>query len=200
MQVGLFLIFVAVPLIEIAILIKVGQWIGFFPTLLIVVLTAIAGTYVLHSQGLQVARRAMDSLSKGQPPIAPIIDGSFLMVAGALLLTPGLLTDFAGIALLIKPVRSFVSRWVVRKVIGVAVFQSGTSGRQSKRRRQTNDRPGFAEPGVHDQAGGNTTAHNERDAQPSRSDQNAKGPIIEGEFERLDERTIDPKRKRGSET
>jgi UPF0716 protein FxsA len=181
MQLGLFLIFVAVPLIEIAILIKVGQWIGFFPTLLIVISTAIAGAYVLHSQGLQVARRAMDSLAKGEPPIAPIVDGSFLMIAGALLLTPGILTDLAGIALLFAPIRRFVSRWVVKTVVGSANFNGPSFERKSHRARPTSSRDA-SEPNTAAQSAGPDRGHTQ-------------GPIIDGEFERLDEKTVDPKRK-----
>lgn len=174
MQLGLFLIFVAVPLIEIAILIKVGQWLGFGWTLLIVVATAIAGTYILHSQGMQVIRRALESLHKGKAPIAPIVDGSFLMLAGALLLTPGLLTDVAGLLLLIPPVRHALSRWSIGKLLGAKSFHSESFGPDASH--------------ANGQAGGDASA---RDAQNGTRPQ---GPIIDGEFQRLDERTIDPNR------
>jgi UPF0716 protein FxsA len=179
MQLGLFLIFVAVPLIEIAILIKVGQWIGFGWTLFIVVTTAIAGTYVLHTQGLQVIRRAVESLSKGKAPIAPIVDGSFLMLAGALLLTPGLLTDLAGLLLLIPQVRLFVSHWSIGKLLGSATVRSATFG------------PGAAKANGHDD--------HEAPHRDTRDGTNAQGPVIDGEFERLDERTIDPNRVKGQQ-
>jgi UPF0716 protein FxsA len=180
MPIGLFLVLVAVPLIEIAILIKIGQWIGFFPTLLIVILTAIAGTYVLHSQGIQVARRAVDSLSKGQPPIAPIIDGSFLLIAGVLLLTPGILTDLAGIALLIPSVRQYVSSWVISKLLGSNTVHVQTSGWKTDETRHP-DRSERADHGKSD---------------PGKPGNNGQGPLIEGEFERIDERTIDPSRRK----
>jgi UPF0716 protein FxsA len=176
MQLGLFLIFIAVPLIEIAILIKVGQWLGFGWTLLIVVGTAIAGMYVLHTQGLQVIRRALESISKGKAPIAPIVDGSFLMIAGALLLTPGLLTDVAGLLLLIPPVRRAISHWSIGKLLGAKTFRSESFG------------PGQAQ----------TNGQTEHDTSPrdAKNGGQSQGPIIEGEFERLDERTIDPNRPR----
>jgi UPF0716 protein FxsA len=172
MQLGLFLIFIAVPLIEIAILIKVGQWIGFWWTFLIVILTAIAGTYVIHTQGLQVMRRAMDSVSKGQAPIAPIVDGSFLMIAGALLLAPGLLTDLAGLLLLIPIIRDRVSRWSLKKLLTVGKFN-----------HQTFD------------ANPHNAKHPPKSPDANASGQHPEGPIIEGEFERIDERTVDPKRQ-----
>jgi UPF0716 protein FxsA len=179
MQLGLFLIFVAVPLIEIAILIKLGQWIGFGWTLFIVIATAIAGTYVLHTQGLQVIKRAVESLSKGKAPIAPIVDGSFLMIAGALLLTPGLLTDVAGLLLLIPPVRHVVARWSMKKVLGSATLHGATFG------------PDAAQANGQTRPESATRDHNNGASQ--------QGPVIEGEFERLDERTIDPNRPKGQQ-
>ena len=194
MQLGLFLIFVAVPLIEIAILIKVGQWIGFAWTLLIVVVTAIAGTYVLHTQGLQVIRRALESISKGKAPIAPIVDGSFLMIAGALLLTPGLLTDVAGLLLLIPPVRRFLSRWSMSKLLGSKTFRSetfgpGASSSDERANAQANSRTNSGA-----NSGANSRASDQATADDAHNGARQQGPIIEGEFERLDERTIDPSR------
>jgi UPF0716 protein FxsA len=163
MPIGLLLVFVAIPLIEIAILIKVGQWIGFVPTLLIVILTAIAGIYILRSQGMQVARRAADSLSKGQAPIAPIVDGSFLLIAGALLVSPGILTDIAGIALLIPHVRHLVSSWVVSKLLVTGAAHVQTFDWKTNEAHQPD--------------------RNQK-SEPKRPSEQNQGPLIEGEFER----------------
>jgi UPF0716 protein FxsA len=173
MQLGLFLIFVAVPLIEIAILIKVGQWIGFGWTLFIVISTAITGSYILHSQGMQVVRRAIESISKGQAPIAPIVDGSFLMLAGALLLAPGILTDVVGLLLLIPFVRATVSNWSIEKLLSIGTFNHHSFGPRPEDAKRQAPRPSEMNDTV----------------------QPPDGPIIEGEFERLGERTIDPKRQ-----
>jgi UPF0716 protein FxsA len=177
MQLGLFMIFVAVPLIEIGLLIKLGQWIGFTWTLFLVISTALAGGYVLHTQGLQVVRRALETISKGQAPIAPIIDGSFLMLAGALLIAPGVMTDITGALLLIPPLRKVVSVWAIQKLLATGSLHTNTFGTAPHNGSSTGSGQRTAEP------------------RPSTASTNAgQGPVIDGEFERLDERTINPNR------
>jgi len=102
----LFLIFVAVPILEIALFIEVGGWIGLWPTLLIVVLTALAGTILVRHQGLRALDQLRRSLEEGRDPVGPIAHGALILVAGILLLTPGFFTDTVGLALLVPPVRS----------------------------------------------------------------------------------------------
>lgn len=108
----LFLAFVAVPIIEIAVIIKVGGLIGAWQTVALIVLTAAAGTYMVRAQGFQVLRRAQGSLDRGEFPAGALIDGLALLVAGVLLLTPGFVTDAFGLALLVPPFR----RWAARAV------------------------------------------------------------------------------------
>jgi UPF0716 protein FxsA len=102
--------FIAVPLAEIAVLIKVGGWIGLGPTLALIVLTAIAGAWMLRRQGLAVLRRAQQQMQQGVAPIGEVFEGFCLVIAGALLLTPGFLTDGAGALLLLPPVRAWLYR------------------------------------------------------------------------------------------
>ena len=102
----LFLLFLAVPLIEIALFIQVGGWIGLWPTLLIVVLTAIAGTYLVRSQGGQAMNQMRRSFDELRDPTEPLAHGAMILFSGALLLTPGFFTDAVGFALLVPPVRA----------------------------------------------------------------------------------------------
>lgn len=102
----LFALFVIVPIIEIALFIQVGGWIGVWPTIGLVILTAMAGTSLLRAQGLSTMRRAQESMNQGQLPMREVFDGACLLVAGVLLLTPGFMTDAMGLALFVPAVRS----------------------------------------------------------------------------------------------
>ena len=100
------LAFIVVPMVEIAVLVKVGGVIGLGPTLALVVATAIAGTALLRHQGLGVLRRLRDGIAAGELPVAEVFDGACLLLAGALLLTPGFVTDALGLALFVPWVRA----------------------------------------------------------------------------------------------
>lgn len=120
----LFLAFLMVPLIEIGLFIQIGGAIGLWPTLAIVVLTAIIGTSLVKSQGrlaLGQMRQSFETLSN---PAEPLAHGAMILVAGALLLTPGFFTDAVGFALLVPPVRIAVYRYLSKRVT-VARFQMG---------------------------------------------------------------------------
>ena len=122
----LFLIFVLVPIIEIALFIQVGGWIGLWPTLAIVVLTAIAGTMLMRAQGMAVLADLQARLRDGQDPGATIAHGAMILFAGALLLTPGFFTDTVGFLLLLPPVRDAVIRYgATRLASRVTVFGAG---------------------------------------------------------------------------
>ena len=120
----LFLAFLLVPLIEIALFIQVGGVIGLWPTLGIVVLTAILGTWLVRSQGLQALGRLQRSFSELNDPTEPLAHGAMILLAGALLLTPGFFTDGVGFALLMPGVRAAVLRYL-RSRVTVAQFQMG---------------------------------------------------------------------------
>ena len=171
LRVVLGCIFVALPLIELALLIKTGQLIGFWATMGIVVGTGLLGAHVLMRQSWTTMRRMQEAVAKGQPPVAAVVDGAFLVVAGALLITPGLISDAVAILLLIPPVRHLVARWLVyamvrRAQVTVGAFQATTEAR-----------------GPHG---------------PSRPP-SGEGPVIEGEFERMDEKATGPHRRIGSD-
>ena len=120
----LLLLFIAVPLIEIALFIQVGGWLGLWPTLAIVVLTAIAGTVLVKSQGARAMQQLRASFDDLRDPTEPLAHGAMILFSGALLLTPGFFTDIVGLALLIPKVRAKVFEWGKSRV-QVAQFTMG---------------------------------------------------------------------------
>lgn len=108
----LFAILVGVPIIEIALFVEVGGRIGLAPTIGVVVLTAFAGTVLLRQQGLSTLRKAQSSLENNRFPMDEVFDGLCLVVAGALLLTPGFFTDAVGLSLFVPPFRIYLRRWL----------------------------------------------------------------------------------------
>ncbi|MEC9432879.1 MAG: FxsA family protein [Pseudomonadota bacterium] len=107
----LFALFVAVPIIEIALFIQVGGLIGLWPTLAIVLLTAFAGTALMRAEGRGAMAALQRSVAQGDDPSGPIAHGAMILVAGVLLLTPGFFTDAMGLALLLPPVRAALIAW-----------------------------------------------------------------------------------------
>lgn len=101
----LLLLFIAVPIVEIAVLIQVGGWIGLWPTLGLVILTAIVGSIELRSQGLATVNKLRGQLDRGEIPTQTLFDAVCLLFAGALLLTPGFVTDVAGMLMFLAPFR-----------------------------------------------------------------------------------------------
>ena len=128
----LLLAFIVVPLVEIAVFIQVGGAIGTWPTVALVILTAIAGTWLIRLQGLSTLARAEASLQQQNLPVREIFDGVCLLLAGALLLTPGFVTDALGFALLLPPVRLIVGTWLLAKIKARGGFHIHAGGfRQS---------------------------------------------------------------------
>ena len=121
----LFLAFLLVPLIEIALFIQVGGLIGLWPTLGIVVLTAILGTMLVRSQGLHVMNQVRGSFDELKDPTEPLAHGAMIIFSGALLLTPGFFTDAVGFALLVPRVRSRVFE-AIRKRVTVETVTYGS--------------------------------------------------------------------------
>lgn len=113
----LLLLFIGVPLLELALLIELGQRIGFWPTLAIVILTGIAGAALAHWQGLRALARIQAELSAGKIPAAELLDGLLILIAGVMLLTPGFLTDICALLLLLPFVRTLVRQWLKAKFL-----------------------------------------------------------------------------------
>jgi UPF0716 protein FxsA len=114
MPVFLALAFLAVPLVEIALLIQVGGMIGVWNTVALVVLTAVIGAALLRAQGTKTLIAAQESLRRNVMPVAELFDGACLLVAGVLLLTPGFFTDTIGFLLFVPPLRRALRGWLYR--------------------------------------------------------------------------------------
>lgn len=112
----LFLIFAVIPVIELALLIKVGSIIGTMNTISIVILTAVIGAYMVRSEGLGVMSRIQKNMQEGIFPAEEMIDGMMILLAGALLLTPGFFTDVIGFFMVIPVSRNFLKR-IARRYI-----------------------------------------------------------------------------------
>ncbi len=111
----LFLIlFVGVPLLEIYVIVQVGQALGALPTIALLVADSLVGALLLRAQGRSVWRRFRAALASGRPPAAETVDGALVIAGGALMLTPGFVTDALGILLLAPPSRALARRQVMR--------------------------------------------------------------------------------------
>ncbi len=111
----LLFLFILVPFIEISLLIKLGSLIGFWPTLLIQVVTGILGAALARLQGLMVWGKIQAELQLGNVPAEDMLNGVLIFAAGIVLMTPGLLTDILGFALLIPTTRNLFKRWLRRQ-------------------------------------------------------------------------------------
>ncbi len=147
--------FVLVPLAELAVLIAVGDWIGLVPTLVLLLVVSLAGAWLAKREGLAAWRRFQAALTEGRMPTVEVADGAMILLAGALLLTPGFLSDVLGILLLLPPTRALASRqlprlaqrrllrrWGRRRVVVVdGTSRPAGSTRVSWGRPEVGDRP-----------------------------------------------------------
>ena len=107
----IFLLFIFIPIIEIAIFITVGSNIGILNTIAIILLTAIVGIFFVRRQGLSLLFNAQRNMAQGIMPTEEIKGGIFLLISGLLLITPGFFTDCIGFAMFLKPVQNFISQY-----------------------------------------------------------------------------------------
>jgi UPF0716 protein FxsA len=114
---ALLAIFIVVPLAELYVILKVGDAIGVFPTLAILVADSLLGTYLLRSQGRAVWRRFQEAMAAGRMPHREVLDGIAVIFGGAFLITPGFLTDIVGVLLLLPPTRSLIIRFFGRTAL-----------------------------------------------------------------------------------
>ena len=128
---------------------------------------AFTGLLIISQQSLSVFRQSLEAMSQGRPPVAQVLDGLFLMIAGALLLMPGFITDALAVVLLVPPLRRAIGRWGIERILAHA---------------HVDDEPRSGRPGAHDAWDGGPR----------------EGPVIDGEFERLGERTPPSQRRNGA--
>jgi UPF0716 protein FxsA len=157
----LFLLFIIMPIVEMTVLIKVGSVIGAPSTIGLVLLTAIIGASLLKRQGLSTLMRANQKMNAGELPAKEVAEGFLLAVGGALLLTPGFVTDAIGFSLLMPGIRGLMIEQLMKKmmVAGARQFTQSSSF----------DHSGFGPSGFDSSAFGRGTRSNDED-------------VIEGEF------------------
>ena len=128
----LLIAFIVIPLIEIALFIQVGSFIGLWPTLAIVLVTAILGSWLVRQQGAREIAKLQSTFLQLNNPTEPLANGAMIIFAGALLLTPGFFTDAIGFALLVPKLRAAAFQWAKSK-IKVQKFSMGTAPSQPHR-------------------------------------------------------------------
>lgn len=161
----LLLLFICVPIIEIGLFIQVGGFLGLWPTIGLVLLTAFVGASLVRSQGLQTLLSVQQRLQQGELPAQQIVEGVMLAVAGVLLLTPGFMTDAMGMVVLLPAPRAALARVLMSKVVVKSSFTSHSFSFEQE-----------------------TFSHRHHDAERS-------GQTFEGEFERKDDDEHKPKLK-----
>lgn len=115
----LIMLFTILPFVELYLLIRLGQYIGAGYTILIVLITGIAGAYLAKSQGMSVLRRIQSEMHEGKLPGNHIIDGLCILIGGVMLLAPGLITDTIGFLLVVPGTRFLIREWLKNRLIGM---------------------------------------------------------------------------------
>ena len=146
----LLLLFIVVPIVELAILLEIGERVGLLATLALIALTGVLGAYLARRQGLGILSEIRSEMNEGRLPAGQLVDGALILVAGAVLMTPGVLTDAFGFFCLMPPGRRFLKRYLSRRFeravesgsVKVSVgFGGGFSGPYPRETRDVTPRP-----------------------------------------------------------
>ncbi len=185
------LLFVAMPIIEIAVLLRVGSALGWLPTLAVVIVTAILGTAMLRQQGLATMATARQRLDAGEMPAQQLLEGMLLLVGGVLLLTPGFVTDAFGFACLVPWTRRWLSaRIAARSTISFGgiggASGAGTPG-QGGSKSQTVGSGSTSGARQADAANDSLEGYAGGEPQPDSAPPAQSGDIVDAEFRRVDE-------------
>lgn len=166
-----FAFFILMPILELMLLIKVGSFIGVFPTIAIVLVTAVLGVSLLRREGMSTIGKAQQRLEAGEMPASELVEGALLVVSGAFLLTPGFITDSIGFACLVSALRQRMAGYLIQRMSLKAVNSAAMFG--------ANEPPG-------------ATPY-----RPGYGASNAEGEIIEGEVIEIDGEVVNPERSKG---
>ena len=109
------MLFIVVPIFELILLIQIGQWVGTLPTIALIIFTGVLGAFLVKRQGMRVLTRANSQIQTGQLPADALFDGAIILVAGAFLMTPGILTDTMGFLCLIPPTRRIIKKFIASR-------------------------------------------------------------------------------------
>lgn len=159
------LFFFIIPLVEIYFLVQVGEQIGAWYTVLLVIVTAVIGVSLLRRQGMRTLLKANQAMQAGQMPAQEMFDGLILAVVGVLLVTPGFFTDALGFILLVPLVRKVLMRSLLHKLVGSMSFSQSSA--QSSTQYQAN-------------------SHTETPQQPEDLSHSKSNRTIDGEYKRED--------------
>jgi len=157
----LFFLFTTVSLLEIYVLVQVGGFLGALPTIMLVIITALIGSALVRSQGLQLVAQLQQRLAQGEMPGQQLIEGIMLIITGVLLVTPGFVTDLSGLLILQPTIRAAIAKTILANVNFSSMNMSGGFSQPHSGFSQSNS--GFSKNNIDD------------------------GDIIEGEFERKDD-------------
>jgi UPF0716 protein FxsA len=122
------LLILVVPIVELVLIVEVATRIGVFETLFLLIAISVAGAWLLKREGAAAWRRLQATMQRGEVPANEVIDGVMIVFGGALLLTPGFLTDVVGLALLLPPTRALLRRWGRRVTQVVVLRRFGVAG------------------------------------------------------------------------
>ncbi|MGH2805962.1 MAG: FxsA family protein [Actinomycetota bacterium] len=126
----LIVLLIAVPFLELFVIVQVAEGIGIFPTIVLLLVVSIAGGWLLKQQGTATWRRMRATMQRGEMPTDEATDGALILLGGALLLTPGFVTDFVGLAFLVPPSRRIVKRGARRTLGAIARRRSASRSRR----------------------------------------------------------------------
>jgi UPF0716 protein FxsA len=134
----LFLLFIVVPVIELYVIIQVGQAIGALWTVVLLLFVSVVGAWLVKREGLKAWRRFRTALDQARLPTVEVVDGALVLFGGALLLTPGFISDILGLLLIAPPSRAVLNR-LVRSRIRLTATMAGAPGRRRVRPRRDDD-------------------------------------------------------------
>lgn len=120
----LFVVFLVVPFVELFVILQVGHAIGALNTVALLILISMVGAWLVKREGISVLRRAQERMAEGAVPGRELVDGVLILLAGALLITPGFLSDVVGVLLLLPPVRAALRGMVTRRLRRRTDFRS----------------------------------------------------------------------------
>ena len=174
---ALGLTILALPIAEIALLIKAGATLGFWPVFFWIIATAVLGSIVIQRSGLSIFTRVFAHMEAGGSGLEPMLDQLLIVTGGVLLIFPGLLGDAAGALMLVPPVR-----WALRRALAsLFTVQSYASTAKSRQTWRTQDHDPFS-------PGADREVHPPHAGGPERRRPRAEPPVIEGEYQRLDDK------------
>jgi UPF0716 protein FxsA len=176
----LFLLFCTLPVIELIILLKIGNWLGVWPTVALILGTAFIGVNLLRQQGIKTFSRANQRLAQGEMPAAEMVEGIVLAIGGALLLTPGLVTDVIGFSCLLPGTRHLYIQYGMRRMTVMATRSVYSNVSSSPFQQNTGFEQTFEQPfGQDPRAKSGSAKTTGREENPA-----GNSNVIEGEYER----------------